>query len=83
MNNHRCQMLSIEYVTHRRGHIVEHNEYRKELRGTHWQIQEKAKSIHDNLVTRRKMQGDGHTFTLITILFHPQGQTSVFATNSH
>lgn len=75
-------MLSIEYVTHRRGHIVEHNEYSRVLRGNHSQIQEKAKGIHDELATRRKMQGDGHTFTLITVLFHPQGQTSVFATNS-
>jgi hypothetical protein len=75
-------MLSIEYVTHRRGHIVEHNEYRRELRGTHQKIQEKAKGIHDELVAKRKAQGDGHTFTLITILFHPQGKTSVFATNS-
>lgn len=75
-------MLSIEYVTHRQGHIVEHNEYYRALQGNHQKIQEKAKGIHDELVARRKMQGNGHPFTLITILFHPQGQASVFATNS-
>lgn len=82
MTQQRYLVRSIEYVTHRNGHIVEHNEYTRELRGNHQKAQEKAKGIFDELATRRKMQGDGHPFTLITILFAPQGHPSVFTTES-
>ncbi len=75
-------VLIIEYVIHPRGHIVEHNEYYRVLRGDHQKIQERAKGIHDKIVARRKMQGDGHTFTLITILFGPKGLLSVFTAES-
>ncbi len=82
MTQQRYLMRSIEYVIHRNGHIVEHNELAQELRGSHATVQQRARAIHDGLVGRRKMQGDGHPFTLITILFNPQGHPSVFTTGS-
>lgn len=82
MKNQNCLVLSVEYVIHPRGHIVEHNEYSKVLQGNDQKAQKMAKDIHDELVATRKIQGDGHSFTLITILFGPKGLLSVSTTGS-